>query len=146
MPILLVRHGDALPARESDDDRVLSLRGREETRALARALLDRGLLPTRMMSSPLVRAVQTAELLAGVLGHAGVVECEPSLTPDGDPWRSEAMLRQAEGFVIAVTHEPIVRVIAAQLLGQASHPPFRTSGCVLIDGGRVVMRLDPSSI
>lgn len=134
-----------MAARESDEDRVLSLRGREETRALARALLDRGLLPDRIVSSPLVRAVQTAELIAGVLSYPGVVGSEPAMTPEGDPWRAETMLREAEGLIIAVTHEPIVRVIAARLLGVATHPPFRTSGCVLIDGGRAVLRLDPSS-
>ncbi|MDQ3034332.1 MAG: histidine phosphatase family protein [Myxococcota bacterium] len=145
MSVLLVRHGDALPPRASDDDRVLSLRGREETRALGRALLDRGLLPDRIVSSPLVRAVQTAELLAGVLGYPGVVQCDPALVPDGDVLAADASLRQAEGLVIAVTHEPIVRVLAARLLGEATHPPFRTSGCVLIEGGRAVLRLDPST-
>lgn len=147
MPILLVRHGEALPARESDEDRVLSLRGREETRELARALFDRALVPARMVSSTLVRAVQTAEVIASVTGYRGVVAADPALVPEGDPWRAETMLREAEseGLVLAVTHEPIVRVIAARLLGQPTHPAFRTSGCVLIEGSRVVLRLDPDA-
>ena len=134
-----------MPARESDADRVLSPRGRDETRALGRALLDRGLLPDRIVTSPLVRAVQTAELLAGVLSYPAVVGCDPALIPEGDPWRAETALAEAEGLIIAVTHEPIVRVIAARLLGIASHPPFRTSGAVLIDGARIVLRLDHST-
>jgi phosphohistidine phosphatase len=143
MPVLLVRHGDALPERTTDHDRVLSVRGREETRALGRALLDRGLLPKRMVTSPLVRAVQTGEVLASVLGYQAVLECEPALRPSGDPHRSVAMLRDAEELVIAVSHEPIIRVIAAQLIDAPSHPQFRTSGAVLIERGRVVLRLEP---
>lgn len=143
MPVLLVRHGDALPERTTDRDRVLSVRGREETRALGRALLDRGLLPRRMMTSPLVRAVQTGELLAGILGYDAVLECEPALSPSGDPRRSVSLLRDVEELVIVVSHEPIIRVIAAQLIDAPSHPPFRTSGAVLIESGRIALKLEP---
>lgn len=143
MPVLLVRHGEALPERSSDSDRVLSKQGREETRALGRALLDRGLLPARMVTSPLVRAVQTGEVLTSVLGYQAVLDCEPALRPSGDPRPLVAMLRDAEELVIAVSHEPIIRVIAAQLIDAPSHPPFRTSGAVMIDNGRVVLRLEP---
>jgi phosphohistidine phosphatase len=143
MPILLVRHGDALPTQTTDEERILSLAGRAEVRALAGRLRQKGLVPDAVVSSPLVRAVQTAELLAGALGYAGLASVEPALAPGGDPWQAESYLRSQSGLVLAVTHEPIVRVIAAQLVGQPTFPAFRTAGCVLVDQGGVKSRFDP---
>lgn len=151
--ILLIRHGDALPSRGLDDSRILSMRGRDETRALGEGLRLRGIVPSRIVSSTLVRAVQTAEILATALEHRGVVEVDDALIPDGDPRSAETMLRAASGdevgasgVVLAVTHEPIVRAIAARLVGQPTFPAFRTSSCVVIQGKRVVLRLDPDTL
>src|SRR5262245_1738621 len=104
MHVLLVRHGNALPSQGSDEERILSVQGREETRALGARLIAAGLRPDRLVSSPLVRAVQTAEILAATIGWKETVEIENSLVPEGDPWRAENALRHSEGLVIAVTH------------------------------------------
>jgi phosphohistidine phosphatase len=141
VPVLLVRHGDALPARTSDEERILSARGRDETRGLARVLRAHAMAPTSMISSTLVRAIQTAEILAAELGYDGVVEVEPALALEGDPRHAENVLRARAGLVVAVTHEPIIRVIAARLVGEATVPAFRTAEACLIDNGRVVQRL-----
>ena len=145
MPLLLVRHGQALAAESSDEARALSLAGRAEVRALAVRMRDHGLAVGAVLSSPLVRAVQTAELLASGTGYAGVLEIEPALAPDGDPRHAENVLRAraAGGLLVVVTHEPIVRVIAARLLGRATFPSFRTAGACLIDGQELTLRLDP---
>jgi phosphohistidine phosphatase len=145
MRVLLVRHGDALPARDSDETRILSVRGREQTRALGGELVAKKLAPSRIVSSPLVRAVQTAEILAASLGWTETVESDPALVPEGDPWRAESMFGSASGLVIAVTHEPIIRVIAARLVQQASFPAFRTSAAVMIEDGRVALKIDPAA-
>ena len=145
MKVLLVRHGDALPARDSDETRILSVKGRDQTRALGAELIAKQLAPARIVASPLVRAVQTAEILASSLGWKATVEIDGALVPEGDPWRAETMFGTASGLVIAVTHEPIIRVIAARLVQQATFPAFRTSGAVLIEDGRAAMKFDPAA-
>ncbi|AKF11709.1 SixA phosphatase family protein [Sandaracinus amylolyticus] len=145
MPILVVRHGEAMAAHGNDEERVLSLRGRDEARAIASALSLRGMVPAMMIASPLVRAVQTAELLAQGLGYAGLISVDRAFEPHGDALRAEHLLTSVPGLVVAVSHEPFVRVITARLTGQASVKSFRTAECALIDGGRVVLRLDPDT-
>lgn len=135
MPILLVRHGDSLPPIDRDSSRILSARGRHDTRALARRVRAAGLLPDAYVSSDFVRAVQTAEVLAHALGHEGVIEAEPVLQPGGDADACVAKLSalDAKGLlVVAVTHEPIVREIAAELLGVSRFRAFATSEAILV--------------
>ena len=145
MPILLVRHGEAMPSHGPDEERILSLRGRDEVRALASVLALRGMTPGAVLASPLVRAVQTAELLAAGLGYAGVVAVDRAFEPHGDVRRAEQILSGAPGLVVVATHEPFVRLLAGALTMQSSVRSFRTAECALIDGGRLVLRLDPDT-
>ncbi|MCC6751221.1 MAG: histidine phosphatase family protein [Deltaproteobacteria bacterium] len=70
------------------------------------------------MSSPLKRAMQTAQLLAKELrGSPGVVSA-PRLAPEGAVEDAVALLlRGAPSCVVAVGHEPLLTAIAAHLLG-----------------------------
>ncbi|HEY6097514.1 MAG TPA: phosphoglycerate mutase family protein, partial [Candidatus Deferrimicrobium sp.] len=75
MRIYLVRHSEAVdrvPAMP-DGARHLSARGRASFREMARRFRDAGGDPTRIFSSPLVRAVQTAEILSETLRYGGEV-------------------------------------------------------------------------
>ena len=142
MAIFLVRHGDAIGASGLDEHRALSVRGREETRALGLALAERIGGFDRVICSPLVRAVQTAELLAAAIGFSGMVEIEPAMEPEGDPDASVARIA-LPGRVLAVTHEPIVRRIASRLTSKPSFPAFRTSTGCWIEDGKVAYFLGP---
>ena len=66
MKIYLVRHAEAVPEDGAvrDDDRWLTPRGREAARGLARLLREQQVEPDAVLTSPLPRALQTAELLA----------------------------------------------------------------------------------
>jgi phosphohistidine phosphatase len=137
MPILLVRHGEAVPpAEHGDDPRYLTARGRDETRAVGDMLRAEGLAPRAFVTSPLVRAVQTGELLAAALGFSGPVTTDPALVPDAAP---AAFVRRIEGWdeglLVVVCHEPIIRGIATLLAPATTHPPFPTSGAALIGDG-----------
>lgn len=145
MAIFLVRHGDAISSSGCDEHRSLSTRGREETRALGRAIVARGLAFDRVVASPLVRAVQSAELIAAAIGFPGAIEIDASLEPEGDSSAAVARLSAIAGHVIAVSHEPIVRAIAARLSGQRSFAPFRTSTGCWLEGGRAVFTLAPEN-
>jgi phosphohistidine phosphatase len=74
-----------------------------------------------MWTSPLVRAVQTAELVAAGLASKIAVEVMPALAPDGDFHQLVAALKAlaADANVLLVGHEPGLSGIGAMLVGEA---------------------------
>jgi phosphohistidine phosphatase len=74
MLLYLMRHGIAIdredPECPPDPERFLTKKGIEKTRAVALGLRALGLKPDAMLTSPFVRAVQTAEITAAALGSA----------------------------------------------------------------------------
>ena len=120
MRIYLVRHGDAVPEEDagSDRDRWLSEKGREHARVLGRLLREQRVEPDVILSSPLPRAVQTAELLVAAFETEIPVEVIPELAPDGAVRDLVAMVRQlpAEATLVLVGHEPSLSAIGAVLV------------------------------
>ncbi len=145
MPVLLVRHGEAVQSHGDDGARYLTFRGRTEARKVALALEQRGLVPTQIVSSPLVRAVQTAEIFAHALGFEGTLTTDPALVPDGEPALALKGIPISAGLTIVVTHEPLVRHMAALLARQPSFAAFRTSGVTMFEGARVTLTLSPET-
>jgi phosphohistidine phosphatase len=120
-----MRHGPAEDHAASgrDFDRALTPSGRERVRDVARALVEGGEVPHLIFTSPLVRALQTAEIVAGLAQLAGgdalkapTVEIRGELAPDGD---SEAfalkLLSGSRERVMLVGHEPIMGEVSARL-------------------------------
>ena len=74
MLLYLMRHGIAIdredPKCPPDPERFLTKKGMEKTRAVAQGLRALGIKPDVMLTSPFVRAVQTAEVTAAALGFA----------------------------------------------------------------------------
>jgi len=66
--LMLVRHARALEAA-SDRERPLSDHGRHDATAMGRRLDERGRAPDLVVSSPALRALTTAHLVADELGH-----------------------------------------------------------------------------
>jgi phosphohistidine phosphatase len=123
MKVYVMRHGSAEDRAESgvDGDRALTLAGRERVRAVARLLLDSTEEPTHIVTSPLVRAVQTAEIVALVtrLGDRdGTVEVRRDLAPGGDPVRLvQKLVSEQRKRVLLTGHEPDLSGLVASLLG-----------------------------
>jgi phosphohistidine phosphatase len=138
MRIYLVRHGDAVPEDDagSDRDRWLSPRGREAARILGRLLREQQLAPDVIASSPLPRAVQTAELLAASLDFLGPIASWRSLEPAAQPRIAAGLVAAAGLSVVVVGHEPSISSLGAYLLGRPSFPPFRTAQCCAIEDGK----------
>jgi phosphohistidine phosphatase len=113
MRILIVRHGLAGkrdPEVYPDDDlRPLTPKGRKAFRRAAKGLRSQGLEPAVILTSPALRARQTAELLADGLGLAAkrVVDA-PALHHAVDPAKTLAKLSRQRfpGTVALVGHEP----------------------------------------
>lgn len=138
MHIYLVRHGDAVPEEEagSDRDRWLSPRGREASRVLGRLLREQRIAPDMILSSPLPRAVQTAELLATSLDYLGTVTSLRCLEPAAHPRVATTAIMAAGAVVIVVSHEPAISAIGAFVLGIPAFPQFRTAQCCAIEDGK----------
>jgi phosphohistidine phosphatase len=121
MRILLIRHADAGrrdPARWPDDSlRPLTDKGRRRHRRVARRLRRRGLLPTRLLSSPWLRAWETAEITALGTRGPGPVACEALVESPDLAALSRALGDGVEETVAAfVGHEPWLSEFASLLL------------------------------
>jgi phosphohistidine phosphatase len=138
MRIYLVRHGDAVPEDEagSDRDRWLSPRGREAARILGRLLRETNVSPDAIVSSPLPRAAQTAELVAASIDYIGHIATLRCLEPSAQPRVAAGMIATLGASVIVVGHEPSISALGAFLLGRPSFPPFRTAQCCAIEDGK----------
>ncbi len=146
MPVLLVRHGEAVGSHSDDAHRYLTFKGRADTLKVGIALRERKIIASQIVASPLVRAVQTAEILAHALAFEGTITTDAAFVPDGDPVLAAKRIPVTTGLTIVVCHEPLVRAIAAYLTGQSSFPAFRTSGCSLLEGTRVTLALHPENV
>jgi phosphohistidine phosphatase len=123
MKLLIVRHADAGDAEEfaktgkSDDQRPLSEKGREQMKDAADGLKE--LVPTAdlLVTSPYVRAVQTAEIVRSAYGKLAQ-ETTRTLEPEVAPGEFEAWLREQgdHEVVIVVGHEPHLSTLATYLM------------------------------
>jgi phosphohistidine phosphatase len=123
MLVFLVRHAHSEPG-DPDELRPLSPRGREEARALAERLSAHPLPPRLVLSSPLLRARQTAEAIA----HAtsAVLHVEERLAPGATTEDLLEAARGTAGSVAAVCHQPDCSEIALELTGD--DPGFPPGG------------------
>jgi len=138
MQIYLVRHGDAVAEEDagSDRDRWLSAKGREHARILGRLLREEKCEPDVILSSPLPRAVQTAELLAQALDYLGIVTSLRCLEPSAHPRVAANEIMARGQAVIAVSHEPMLSNLGAFLMGRPAFPQFRTGQCCVLEDGK----------
>lgn len=105
-----------------DASRALTQEGREQLRRVLRRARAAGAAPSLILNSPYVRAVQTAEIAAEVLGYQGRLVSTPALLPGGEPegvW-AELRGRADEAAILAVGHEPLLSHAVSSLLGASS--------------------------
>jgi phosphohistidine phosphatase len=138
--LLLFRHGiaaerakpsdDASADLKADGERPLTALGRSRSRAVAEQLLRLGLGADRLLSSPLVRARQTAEI-AVAAGLASRLELDGALAPGGDPL--PLVLASRCPRLMLVGHEPDLGQLACRLLGApAGAIQLKKAGLALI--------------
>lgn len=122
--LILVRHAHALSALaahvQSDGERPLSPEGREKAAFTAKRLKELNVGTPQLVTSPLLRARQTAEIIAGVLG------CPAAQTvPELDGLHEDSTVRdflcarlQTTDTLLAVGHNPNISVVNHLLCGQ----------------------------
>jgi phosphohistidine phosphatase len=138
MELLLIRHGQAVDEAPGLDDagRFLTGKGRVVTRKVARWLgREAGRRPLALWTSPLVRAVQTAEIVAEAAGLTdeviAVAELAPGHTPD--EVLARVVHHEGQGPLALVGHEPGLSQLAVRLLGEGTPwPGLKKSGVVAL--------------
>lgn len=135
--IIFLRHGQA----EDDDGagdaaRPLTAKGVEQAELAGRALARLDLVPDLCLTSPRVRAAETARLACAELGLDPVVE---SALGDGD-FQAEALAGDI-GTVLLVGHEPTFSSEVARLTGGSVR--MRKGGLAVVAGMRLELLAGP---
>src|SRR5205085_11833079 len=116
MKLCLVRHGEAdWPNWDKrDDERPLTERGRKEMKRVAKFLDRLKLVPDAILTSPLPRASQTAEIVSKRLGVE--LQTEPALAHGFNIERLSRLLAKRDvECVMIVGHEPEFSEVIAKL-------------------------------
>ncbi|AKU89691.1 phosphohistidine phosphatase SixA [Vulgatibacter incomptus] len=155
MRVYLMRHGEAadVGGYDRDDDRPLTSDGRRRVRLGAKLWAERGdPAPEAWLVSPLVRAVQTAEICASAFASESPIEVSRELLPDARvSVAAERIEREAASAIALVGHQPLMGGLAAYLLGLRTVPSQVQPGAILaIDlqdegAGRLAWHLVPNA-
>jgi phosphohistidine phosphatase len=135
MHVYLLRHGIAEDDRPglTDADRALTPEGKRRLRHVLKAVAESGLKPPLILSSPLKRALQTAELAKEILKCEGDVLRTRALTPGSSPeqaWEEIRAHRDQEALLL-VGHNPLYDSLAPFLLGAMSLQVDFKKGAIL---------------
>ena len=139
LELYLVRHAIAETRGEEwpdDDERPLTARGVARFREAVDGLRTLDTEVDEIFTSPLVRARQTAEILAAGLARGKpAVRTLDALAPGHDPPSVLAQLARAvrRRRVALVGHEPGLGELAAHLIGAGRALPFKKGGICRID-------------
>lgn len=137
--IYLLRHGDAEDGDGDDAARRLTAKGERQAEAAGRALAALGTEIEACLTSPKVRAADTARVACHSLG------VEPEVVEElrGGPFDSIA-LAAGRGDVLFVGHEPDFSDEVARLTG--ARAKLRKGGLAIVDGGTLVALFRPSDL
>lgn len=139
MQVVLIRHAEAVDETRDlrDVHRHLTARGRTQASSLGERLRWHDCEPTAVWTSPLVRAVQTAELVAIGLQSQREIESVPALAPGEDVRAVIAKLEAlpADALVVIIGHEPALSGIGAVITSRPDFPALAKSEAArIVDG------------
>lgn len=155
MELLIIRHAIAVDRGVpgmSDDERPLTPEGEKKFREAARGLATVAPRPAVILTSPLLRARQTAEIAAAAWGRLKPRDLSALANGDLEGLAAALAEQPPDATVAVVGHEPHVSDLLARLLGGAAAErlTFRKGGAALVElpgglaeGGRLVWYLRP---
>ncbi len=145
-----MRHGPAEVGESNQDEiRALTPAGKRKTRQAVHGLMT--LLPkvTTIVSSPLTRARETADIVASL--YRGKVQIDESLRPGGEP--VVVLPGHAGATTIMIGHEPDLSQLIGLLLGAKRNSVLllKKAGCVLLEverpeHARLVWAMPPKAL
>ncbi|WP_305043527.1 SixA phosphatase family protein [Geoalkalibacter sp.] len=137
MQLYLVRHAKAVERAFDipEELRFLTPEGRERFRAAAAGLRKKGMDPEVIVSSPLVRAVQTAEILAEALTFNGPLTVDEALAPGFGLEGLHRILGRHPGVkaLACVGHNPDLSDLGGALLGRPGALSLSKGGVLALD-------------
>lgn len=142
MILYIMRHAEAVEGSETlrDEWRYLTEKGRATAKSVVSALTAHGPKPRLTVTSPLTRAVQTAEIAAEKACRKNVVVANELLLPGGDVSELVTYLKGCKDAkrVLVVGHEPQLGSLVTALLGRD------VKSLSLKKGACVTLKLDPA--
>ena len=156
MKLLIMRHGEAVPQQLSalrggtpyvpDEARELNRPGRDEVTAITTWLKSEYPKLDLAISSPLVRAEQTLDIVAEQI-PIEVREVSDEVTPTSDPaaFASSLLARlqlEPAETVLVVSHMPFVCYMVSYLDTKVQAPIFPTGGVAVLDVEPLAMQGD----
>jgi phosphohistidine phosphatase len=142
--VYLVRHEEAEPGYDIPDaHRALTGHGRSRMRSTGKMVVQHANIDV-IYTSPLVRAVQTAELLAAEVGLDEPLLAREVIANPPTLDRIIDLLVQTEANIRGVAlvgHEPTFSELAAEMLDLAQYPrPFKKGSVLAMDFDRTKRR------
>jgi phosphohistidine phosphatase len=145
--MVLLRHGTAVPhgaAGLADADRPLIKQGEREARDAGRALHALKVRPAAVITSPLVRAHQTAQLAAAELGVPSFDD--DALRPGFAAAALDALFSRHAGELVLVGHDPDFSQLLHDVSGARIALPKGGIACVDLPSGELRWLLRPRAI
>lgn len=143
MILYIMRHAEAVESNETlpEEWRYLTEKGRLAAEQMSSAIAGSGPKPRLILTSPLLRAVQTAEIQAAQACRKKVLIVSVLLSPGADMDELIACLKEQNDAkrVMVVGHEPQLGVLVTALLGRAD------DNIALKKGACVALELSPGS-
>ncbi len=119
-------------------DRRLTPKGRDQTAAAAKGLAKLGIKAAAVITSPLVRCAQTADLVCEALGGSPKkVDALAAGAAAGDMLKA---IHNEKGDILLVGHDPDVSRLVSFLLGGSSQPfvDFSKGGVVAVEANGTI--------
>jgi phosphohistidine phosphatase len=140
MKLYIIRHAIAIERERgiTDEDRYLTPRGRESFRLNAKTFAKKGISLDFIVTSPLVRCVQTADILAEALDFSGELMAARDLAPGFDLQGLYRVISSCAGAqkIAIIGHEPDLGILVESLL--------KLEGAFSLKKGMIVaLDLDP---
>lgn len=138
--LYLLRHGDAEENHaDGDSARRLTPKGEKQALAAGKALVTMGAKLDAWLTSPKVRAAETARLACKALG------LEPEIANELAGGRFDSLaLTAGRGDVLLVGHEPDFSAEVARLTG--GHVKLKKGGLAIVDGSTLTALLRPREL
>ena len=140
MKIVFIRHAEAIERTESigDEGRYLTPEGRYQFRKTAKTMRNEGLDPNLILTSPYLRAVQTADILAEKISYVGSLMTVEELEPGFDLEMLKNLVTSYKSVkeLVLVGHEPDLSEIISTLL-------TLPEGFLMMKGSGVKINVDP---
>ena len=135
--VYFIRHGDAEDKHAwegSDAERPLSALGIERTTETAEQLARVGFEPTKILTSPFARALQTADIVGGVLECQDLIEVDERLAPGFDIRTFRRIIKEnvRQDRILLVGHDPSLSTVIEEVMGGGSIT-LRKSGVARLD-------------